>query len=78
MLSKDKLYEILEEIDGKGYKAYKGIENQIYDFNYFQLTIPHVQGDPFATPSKVFINIKQEEAKFPVWLFGKKIRIHAT
>jgi hypothetical protein len=46
--------------------------------NYFQLTIPHVQGDPFATPSKVFINIKQEEAKFPVWLFGKKIRIHTT
>jgi len=44
----------LREIDHKGYKAYKVLEGE-YDFGTYRLAIDHVQGDPFATPSRVRI-----------------------
>ncbi|MCD7716513.1 MAG: ABC-ATPase domain-containing protein [Lachnospiraceae bacterium] len=44
----------LREIDHKGYKAYKVLEGE-YDFGAYRLAIDHVQGDPFATPSRVRI-----------------------
>ncbi len=46
----------LERIDGKGYKAYKDIRGQ-YNFTDFNLSIDYVQGDPFASPSRVRIII---------------------
>jgi len=42
----------LRAIDQKGYKAYKAIEGT-YSFPAFTLAIDHVQGDPFAEPSKI-------------------------
>ena len=44
----------LERIDGKGYKAYKDIKGH-YNFNDFTLAIDYVQGDPFASPSRIRI-----------------------
>ncbi len=46
------LKRLLREIDHKGYKAYKTLEG-MYDFGSYTLAIDHVQGDPFATPSRV-------------------------
>ncbi|MGJ3205824.1 ABC-ATPase domain-containing protein [Geobacillus thermoleovorans] len=46
------LRQRLRSIDQKGYKAYKAIEGT-YRFPMFTLAIDHVQGDPFAEPSKV-------------------------
>lgn len=46
------LRQRLRSIDQKGYKAYKTIEGT-YSFPLFTLAIDHVQGDPFAEPSKV-------------------------
>ena len=43
---------ILERIDGRGYKAYKEIGG-IWTFPDFLLHVDHVQGDPFAAPSRV-------------------------
>ncbi|OQP04538.1 ATPase [Geobacillus sp. 46C-IIa] len=46
------LRQRLRSIDQKGYKAYKEIEGT-YRFPTFTLAIDHVQGDPFAEPSKI-------------------------
>ncbi|MDD6793838.1 MAG: ABC-ATPase domain-containing protein [Clostridiaceae bacterium] len=58
------------KIDGKGYKSYKALEGQ-YDFNDYVLAIDHVQGDPFAAPSRVRIIMSQSKAKIPNELFDK-------
>lgn len=54
----------LQHIDGKGYKAYKEIQG-VYQFEYFSLSIDHVQGDPFAIPSRVNVRIAMPDAAFP-------------
>lgn len=71
MKNSNDLKRELSRIDGKGYKAYKDIEGQ-YDFNNYILSIDHVQGDPFASPSRVRVIIKQNIAKFPKELFDEK------
>lgn len=60
----DALLEELKRIDGKGYKAYKDIEGK-YDFKHFILSIDHVQGDPFASPSKVRVRVSRGDSGFP-------------
>ncbi len=52
MRSQTDLKRQLREIDHKGYKAYKVLEGE-YDFGVYRLAIDHVQGDPFASPSRV-------------------------
>lgn len=52
----NRLKELLHKIDGKGYKAYKQIQGT-YDGPSFQLHVDYVQGDPFASPSRVRIVI---------------------
>ncbi|MFC3038792.1 ABC-ATPase domain-containing protein [Virgibacillus xinjiangensis] len=62
------LLQQLKQIDHKGYKAYKSIQGN-YSFGDFRLYIDYVQGDPFATPSKLRLEIPA--AKRPVkkeWL----------
>jgi len=59
-----KLQQLLQSIDGKGYKAYKDIKGS-YDFESFSVTVDHVQGDPFAAPSRVSIQIPMSVAGFP-------------
>ena len=60
----------LYSIDGKGYKSYKMLEGQ-YDFNKYVLSIDHVQGDPFAAPSRVRIIMNQKVSQIPRELFDK-------
>ncbi len=54
----------LQSIDRKGYKAYKQIAGH-YHFPAFDLFIDHVQGDPFAAPSKIRVRIERKAAGFP-------------
>ena len=49
---REDLRKSLMRIDGKGYKSYKDIEGA-YDYVDFMLFVDHVQGDPFASPSRV-------------------------
>lgn len=60
----ESLRKQLQRIDGKGYKSYKDIQGQ-YDFKTFAVSIDHVQGDPFAAPSRISINIAMNVANFP-------------
>ncbi len=54
----------LKRLDRRGYKAYKDIAGR-WDFPTFQLHIDHVQGDPFAAPSRLRVRVPMEVAGFP-------------
>ncbi|MGL5354578.1 MAG: P-loop domain-containing protein, partial [Clostridium sp.] len=71
MRNSDMLKRDLDKIDGKSYRAYKDLEGQ-YDFGNFTLSIDHVQGDPFASPSRVRVIVNQKNAGFPSELFNNK------
>lgn len=57
------LKKLLYAIDRKGYPAYKDTKGQ-YDFGDYILSIDHVQGDPFASPSKVSVSVSGGQAAF--------------
>ncbi len=58
----------LKRIDSKGYKAYKDIAG-IYRVDDFTLFVDYVQGDPFASPSKLRLRLEAGRAQFPEELF---------
>lgn len=67
------LQTILKNIDHRGYPAYKDTKGS-YNFGSYVLSIDHVQGDPFASPSKVSIHIAGSVAGFPAAYYGQKQR----
>lgn len=67
------LRNLLRRIDGRGYKAYKDIRD-VYDFGAFTLIIDHVQGDPYAAPSRVRVRVPQVKACFPEDTFHNRSR----
>ena len=77
MKNLDELKIDLYKIDGKSYKLYKNLEGQ-YDFRNYILSIDHVQGDPFASPSRIRVIVKQNVAGFPKELFDNKNKNIAT
>lgn len=64
MADAQKLKSLIKKIDGRGYNAYKELKG-FYQFADYILDIVHVQGDPFATPSRLRILISREKAAFP-------------
>lgn len=58
------LRQNLLKIDGKGYPAYKSIKGR-YEFEEFTLFVDHVQGDPFASPSKLRVKVPASVAGIP-------------
>lgn len=62
------LLALLNQIHRKSYPAYKSTKG-VYQFDRYLLSIDHVQGDPFASPSKVSIHVSGKHAKFPSLLF---------
>ncbi len=58
------LQRLLHAIDHKSYPAYKDTRGS-YQFPDYILSIDHVQGDPFASPSKISILIDGKRAGFP-------------
>jgi len=68
MQSGSELRNKLKSIDHRGYPAYKELKGQ-YDFKEYVLSIDHVQGDPFAAPSRLSVLVKAEKAGFPASFF---------
>lgn len=62
----------LEKIDSRGYKTYKTLEGQ-YSFEDYILSIDHVQGDPFASPSRIRVIVNNNN-NFPKNLFDEKYK----
>jgi predicted ABC-class ATPase len=73
MPGEDDLRRILGRIDGRGYKAYRDIRGA-FDFGPATLHVDHVQGDPFAAPSKLRVRVTQSEARLPASLFRTPVR----
>lgn len=65
------LRELLNRIDHKGYPAYKDTRGS-WQFDGYVLSIDHVQGDPFAAPSKVSVHVPGKLAGFPTELYDEK------
>lgn len=73
MKSSSNLKSLLKNIDRKGYPAYKNTQGT-YDFGTYFLSIDHVQGDPFASPSKLSIHVKGRSAGFPASFYDTKYK----
>lgn len=73
----DALQNDLEALDGKGYKAYKSVEGS-YDAGSFTLHIDHVQGDPYAEPSRFRAMVGPEATGLPDWTIRSATRRRAT
>ena len=75
--SKQHLIKTLREIDNKSYPLYKQLRGS-YDMTGFTLIIEHVQGDPFASPSMISVEVSSPKAGFPRDLYDtveKKIAL---
>lgn len=60
-------------MDHRGYPAYKGLKGK-YRFNKYELSIDHVQGDPFASPSSLSVRIAGKMAGIPEEYYKEKHR----
>jgi predicted ABC-class ATPase len=67
----------LQQINGKGYKAYKRLSGR-YRFPKYTLLIDHVQGDPFAAPSRVRVRVDRKVSNIPEDVTRNKIRAVAA
>lgn len=70
MRSDRDLQHELERIDRRGYPAYRDLRGQ-YDFGDFVLSIDHVQGDPFASPSSMSVRVPNEVLHIPAGLWDE-------
>ena len=70
MKSSNELRTLLRSIDHKSYPAYKSLAGA-YHFGSFMLSIDHVQGDPFASPSSLHVEIAHKDAGFPAAYYAK-------
>ena len=59
----------MRSIDHRSYPAYKELRGQ-YDFTDYVLSIDHVQGDPFAAPSRLSVLVKAQRAAFPTAFYN--------
>jgi predicted ABC-class ATPase len=73
----DDLRATLQRLDGTGYRAYKGVEGA-YEGPGLRLVIDHVQGDPFADPSRVRFLVGPGDAGLPEWAWRSRDRRRAT
>lgn len=77
MPSLRELADALHLLDGRGYRSYKQIAGT-YDAGRFDIIIDHVQGDPFADPSRVRALVPAASAGLPAWSIASDARITAT
>jgi predicted ABC-class ATPase len=71
------LADLLVRIDGRGYKAYKEIAGP-WQFQDFTFHVDHVQGDPFAAPSRVRVMLSAEVVDLASSAFGSRSRALGT
>lgn len=71
MKSSEELRNNLRSINRKSYPAYKSLGGS-YNFGKYVLNIEHVQGDPFAAPSRLSVNVTHKLSKFPPEYYTSK------
>ncbi len=70
MKTQTELRTLLRSVDRKSYPAYKSLAGA-WKFDRYTLVIDHVQGDPFASPSSLHVEIPHGLAKFPAAYYAK-------
>lgn len=68
MTNRENLRQRLLQLDERGYKAYREIQGR-YQFPDFTLIVDRTQGDPFASPSQVRVQLPHSVAGFPPNLY---------
>ncbi|MCM1038557.1 MAG: ABC-ATPase domain-containing protein [Ruminococcus sp.] len=71
MKSSEELRNNLRAINRKSYPAYKSLAGG-YSFGKYILNIEHVQGDPFAAPSRLSVKVDHKTAGFPAAYYETK------
>lgn len=72
MFTSTQLRQQLASINRKSYPAYKSLKG-VYRFPDYLLSVDHVQGDPFASPSHVSVYVSRKKAAFPAFCFASSI-----
>ena len=67
------LKKAIQAMDHRGYPGYKELRGE-YNFEKYTLSIDHVQGDPFASPSHLSIRIDGAIAGFPRNYFDSTLK----
>lgn len=67
MASFEELRLRLERLEGRGYPAYKDLRGFAAAQGGLALNFDHIQGDPFAAPSRLRVRVAAAEAGFPAW-----------
>ena len=73
MKSSEDLRGALRAIDHRSYPAYKSLAGG-WSFGRYVLSIEHVQGDPFAAPSRLSVSVRHSAAGFPASCWETKRR----
>ena len=71
MKTSEELRTLLRSLDHKGYPAYKSLAGE-WRFPKFVLGIDHVQGDPFASPSSLHVEMPVKTTGIPFVYYEKK------
>ena len=69
----ERLRRLLDEVEGRPYGAYKRIKGH-YRFADFTLAVDHVQGDPFAAPSRICLELPMATAQLPERWWREPVR----
>ena len=72
------LASTLRRIDGRGYKAYKEIQGRRFSYDGFELVVEHVQGDPYAAPSRLRALVPLKNSGLPESALRTDARRRAT
>ncbi len=67
MSSAEALRELLHRIDGRSYGFYKDLRRESYQIGPWELCFDHVQGDPFAAPTRVHLQLPADYIRLPDW-----------
>lgn len=59
----------LEKIDGRPYGLYKQLRGRSYADGVYDLTFAHIQGDPYAAPSRIRLDIPAARVACPAWAY---------
>lgn len=63
-------------MDRRSYPSYKDLYGK-WTFDGFELSVDHVQGDPYALPSKMTVRVEGEIAGFPAELYDQPWKLTA-
>ena len=74
----DPLERDLSRIDGRPYGHYRDLRGRRYSLGGCSLHIEHVQGDPFAAPSRLRVEVPAAALGLPGWALGGRDARRAT